>query len=198
MRVEYRSRMFRFFAVFVVAAALFGTLYFAGNALEAWESPKPETVAMPKLPKPKKQHARPARATQPVKRVSHAKPSWLVELNATCRRGKRESDSIPQAATPQAIPHTLRRVIRLNLRLNRETANLVARSGNAAAAARLRHLYAQDEALLQRVLNAAEQGRYRRLPAMGRSLIALAKAENSVFVRLGAGACTASADDLQL
>ena len=195
--------MFRFFAVLLVIGAFVGALYFSGDALEAWESPKPETVAMPKLPKPKKQpkpkrHARPAKPAQPAKQVSHAKPSWLVELNATCRRGKREVESIPQASTPQEIPGILKQVIRLNKRMNRETAELVSRSGNAAAAAQLKNLYAQDEALLQRVLNAAEQGRYQRLPAMGRSLLAVAKAENNVFAQLGAGACTVSPDELQL
>ena len=193
--------MFRFFAVALVVAALFGTLYFSGNALEAWESPKPETVAMPKLPraKPKpKRHARPKAHVKPVKRVSHAKPTWLVDLNATCRRGKRETESIPQASAPQGVPRVIKRVIRLNARMNRETAELVSRSGNAAATAKLRSLYAQDEALLQRILKAAEQGRYRRLPALSRSLVALARAENTIFVRLGAGACTASPDDLQL
>jgi hypothetical protein len=193
--------MFRFFAVALVVAALFGTLYFSGNALEAWESPKQEPVAVPKLPKPKakpKRHASPATPAHPVKHISHAKPSWLVELNATCRRGKRETESIPQASTPRGVPRILKRVIRLNTRMNRETAELVSRSGNAAAAARLRDLYAQDEALLQRILTAAEHGRYERLQVLSRSLVALARAENNVFTRLGAGGCTVSPDDLQL
>ncbi|HKB19670.1 MAG TPA: hypothetical protein VKC65_01565 [Gaiellaceae bacterium] len=195
--------MFRFFAVLLVVGAFVGALYFSGDALEAWESPQPETVAMPKLPKHKKQrrqkrHARPAKPAQPVKQVSHAKPSWLVELNATCRRGKRESESIPPASTPQEVPSRLKQVIRLNKRMNRETAELVSRSGNAAATANLRTLYAQDEALLQRVLNAAEQRRYQRLAAMGQSLLAVAKAENDVFARLGAHGCTVSPDELRL
>ena len=195
--------MFRFFAVVLVIGAFGAALYFSGDALEAWESPKPETVAMPKQPKRKhgakpKPHARPERHAQPVKNVSHAKPSWLVELNATCRRGKRESESIPQAYTPQEIPGTIKRVIRLNTRMNRETAALVSRSGNAAAAAKLRNLYAQDEALLQRVLKTAEQGRYERLRALTRPLVALARAENNLFARLGAGGCTVSPDELQL
>src|SRR5262245_15259143 len=195
--------MFRFFAVLLAVGAFVGAPCFSGAALEAWESPQPETVAMPKLPKHKKQrrrkrHARTAKPAQPVKQVSHAKPSWLVELNATCRRGKRESESIPPASTPQEVPSRLKQVIRLNKRMNRETAELVSRSGNAAATANLRTLYAQDEALLQRVLNAAEQRRYQRLAAMGQSLLAVAKAENDVFARLGAHGCTVSPDELRL
>lgn len=191
--------MFRFLAVVFVIGAFVGALYFSGNALEAWENPKQDPVAMPKLPKPKKQpkrHARPA--THPVERASHAKPSWLVHLNAVCRRGKRQSDAIPPAYAPQEIPGIIRRVIRLNTRMNRETAALVSRSGNEAAAARLRSLYAQDEALLRRILNGAKERRYGQLPAMSRSLVALARAENNVFARLGATGCTVSPDELQL
>ena len=81
--------MFRFLAVVLVIGAFGAALYFSGDTLEAWESPKPEPVAIPKLPKPKK-HARPARHVQPAKRNVPAKPGWLVELNAACRRGKRE------------------------------------------------------------------------------------------------------------
>jgi hypothetical protein len=194
--------MFRFFAVALVIGAFVGALYFSGDALEAWESPKPEPVAMPKLPKPKKppkpkRHAQPVKRELPAKKAAPAKPSWLVELNAACRRGKRQSESIPRPTTPQELPRILKQVIGLNTRMNRETAELVSRSGNAAAAAQLRSLYAQDEALLQRVLNASEQGEYRRLPAIGRSLIAVARAENNLFARLGAGACTASPDELE-
>jgi len=82
--------------------------------------------------------------------------------------------------------------------MNRETAELVSRSGNATEAARLRSLYDQDEALMQRTLNAAEQGRYQRLQQLARSLLALARAENGVFARIGARACTVSPDELQL
>ena len=195
--------MFRFVAVLLVIGAFVGALYFSGDALEAWESPKPDPVATPKLPKPKKKpkpkrRAQPAKPAQPVKQMSHAKPSWLVELSAVCRRGKRESASIPQASTPQEIPGILKQVIRLNRRMNLETAELVSRSGNSAAAARLRKLYAQDEVLLQRTLKAAEQGRYQRLQALAQSLLPVARAENDVFARLGARACTVSPDELQL
>ena len=192
--------MFRLIAVVLVTGAFVGVLYFSGSALEAWETPKEAPVAMPKLPKQKKskpkRHTRPA--TNPVKSTSHTRPSWLVELSAACRRGKRENESIPQASTPQEIPGILKQVIRLNKRMNRETAELVSRSGNATEAARLRSLYDQDEALMQRTLNAAEQGRYQRLQQLARSLLALARAENGVFARIGARACTVSPDELQL
>jgi len=193
--------MFRFVAVLLVLAAFGGVLYLSGNALGTWETLKEQPAASPKLPKAKakpNRHPRPARRTKPVKSVSHAKPGWLVELNATCRRGKRESTSIHQPATRQEIPRALVQIIALNRRMNRETAELAARSGNATLSAQLRNLYAQDEALMQRTLNAAKQGRYQRLPALARSLVVVAKAENRVFVRLGAGACTASPDELQL
>jgi hypothetical protein len=194
--------MFRFFAVVLVIGAFVGALWFSGNTLEAWESPKPEPVAMAKLPKPKKkpkpkQHAQPVKYAKPVKKAPPAKPSWLVELNATCRRGKRESESIPRPSTPQQLPRILKQVIGMNERMNRETAELVSRSGNTTAAAQLRSLYAQDEALLQRILKASKQGEYQRLPGIARSLLAVARAENRLFARLGAGSCTVSPDELQ-
>lgn len=195
--------MFRFFAVVLVIGAFVGALYFSGDALEAWEAPKQEAVPVPKLPKQTQQakarrHARPAKRTQPVKSMSHEKPSWLVDLNAACRQGKRESEAIPRPTTPRDLPRMLKQAIKVNARWNRETAEIVSRGGNTSATAQLRSLYAHDEALLQRVLTAAEQGRYERLPKMGRSLIALARAENNFFARIGAGACTVSADELQL
>lgn len=194
--------MFRFLAVVLVIGAFGAALYFSGNTLEAWESPKQESLAMPDLPKPKKQpspkqHARPARHAQPAEKAAPAKPSWLVDLNAACRRGKRESESIPRPSSPQELARLLKKANGMNARMNRETAELVSRSGNATAAARLRSLYVQDETLLQRALNAAEQGEYRRLPGIAQSLLAVARAENNLFGRLGAGACTVSPDELQ-
>ena len=194
--------MFRFFAVALVVGAFVGALYFSGDALEAWESPKPEPVAMPKLPKPKKrpkpkQHAQSVKYAKPVKKAAPAKPSWLVELNAACRRGKRESESIPRPSNPEELARLLRKVTGMNARINRETAGLVSRSGNAKAATQLRGLYAQDEALLTTALNASEHGEYQRLPRIARSLLAVGRAENNLFARLGAGDCTVSPDELQ-
>jgi hypothetical protein len=193
--------MFRFLAVALVIGAFVGALYFSGDALEAWESPKPEPVAMPKLPKPKKpkpkQHTQPVKYAKPVKKALPVKPSWLVELNAACRRGKRESESIPRPSNPQELARLLRKATGLNTRINRETAELVSRSGNAKAATQLRRLYAQDETLLRQALTASERGQYERLPRIARSLLAVGRAENNLFARLGAGDCTVSPDELQ-
>jgi hypothetical protein len=194
--------MFRFFAVVLVIGAFVGALWFSGNTLEAWESPKPEPVAMAKLPKPKKkrkakQHAQPVKYAKPVKKAPPVKPSWLVELNAACRRGKRESESIPRPSNTQELARLLRKVTGMNARINRETAGLVSRSGNEKAATQLRGLYAQDETLLHQALTASEQGQYERLPRIARSLLAVGRAENNLFARLGAGACTVSPDELQ-
>jgi len=196
--------MFRFFALLLVVGAFVGALYFSGNALEAWESPKEEPPAMPKLPKPKakpKRHAQPVsnpvRHPKPAKKAP-AKPSWLVELNTVCRRGKAESATFQRPSSPQGAVRALKRAIGINTRMNDRTAALVERSGNAAATTRLRRLYHQDEALLQRALSATEQGRYKQLPGIARSLLTVAKAENDVFARLGAGDCTVSSADLQL
>ncbi len=198
--------MFRFFALLLVVGAFVGALYFSGNALDAWESPKEKPVAMPKLPKPKakpKRHAQPVsnpvRHPKPAKKApAKPKPSWLVELNRVCRRGKAESATFERPSSPQGAVKALKRAIALNARMNDETAALVQRSGNAAATTQLQKLYDQDEALLQSTLSATEQGRYRQLPKIARSLLAVAKAENTVFARLGAADCTVSSADLQL
>lgn len=193
--------MFRFFALLLVTGAFVGALYFSGNALEAWESPKEEPAAMPKLPKPKR-HAQPVsnpvRRPKPAKKAAPAKPSWLVELNRVCRHGKAESATFQRPSSPQGAVRALKRAIGLNTRMNDQTAALVERSGNAAAATRLRRLYEQDEALLQRALFATEHGRYAQLPGIARSLLTVAKAENKVFARLGAADCTVSSAELQL
>src|SRR5262245_34305304 len=197
--------MFRFFALLLVIGAFVGALYFSGNALEAWESPKEEPAAMPKLPKAKakpKRHAQPVsnpvRHPKPAKKAAPAKPSWLVELNTVCRRGKAESATFQRPSSPQGAVRALKRAIRLNTRMNDRTAALVERSGNEAAATQIRRLYHEEEPLLQRALSATEQGRYKQLPRISRSLLAVAKAENNVFARLGAADCTVSSADLQL
>jgi hypothetical protein len=197
--------MFRLFAILLVVGAFVGALYFSGNALEAWESPKEAPAAVPKLPKPKakpKRHAQPVsnpvRHPKPAKKAPPAKPSWLVELNKVCRRGKAESATFKRPSSPQGAVRALKHAIRLNTRMNDETAALVERSGNAAVATRLRRLYHQDEALLQRALSAVQQGRYKQLPDIAHSLLTVAKAENDVFARLGAADCTVSSADLQL
>jgi hypothetical protein len=194
--------MFRFFAVALVIGAFVGALYFSGDALEAWESPKPEPVAMAKLPKPKKkhrakQHAQPVKYAKPVTKAPPAKPSWLVELNAACRRGKRKSESIPRPSNPQELARLLRKVTDMNARINRETAGLVSRSGNAKVATQLRGLYAEEETLLRQALTASERGQYEQLPRIARSLLAVGRAENNLFARLGAGDCTVSPEQLQ-
>ena len=197
--------MFRFFAVLVVIGAFVGALYFSGNALEAWETPTEKPAAMPKPPKSKpkpKRHAHPAsnrvRHPKPAKKAAPAKPSWLVELNTVCRRGKAESATFQRPSSPKGAVRAIKRAIGLNARMNDKTLALVERSGNRDAATQLRGLYSQDESLLQRTLSATEQGRYKQLPGIARTLLAVAKAENNVFARLGAAGCTVSSADLQL
>jgi hypothetical protein len=199
--------MFRLFAIVVVVGAFGAALYFSGDALEAWESPKPAAEASQAAPAPEKKakperRAEPARQpvqhAQPAKKASPSKPSWLVELNAPCRRGKAESDAIQPPSSLQEVPRVLRRVMRMNTRMNRQGTALVRRSGNAKAATQLRRLFDQDETLLQRTLAAAEKGQYNRLPALARSLVAVAKSENGLLQRLGAADCTLSPDELGL
>jgi hypothetical protein len=211
--------MFRFVAVLLVIAAFGGALYFSGDALEAWESPKPAAEAMPASPAPKKNAAEPKPHAQPTskpapkqraqpasKPPSHpqpatkapAKPTWLVELNALCRQGKMQIEEIPQPTGLQDSVRYLRQSARLNSRLNRQGLALVQRSGNAKITSQLSALFNRDEAAMQHLLTLAENGQYQELGHYARSLIPLAKSENRVMAKIGATDCTLSPDDPRL
>jgi hypothetical protein len=211
--------MFRFVAVLLVIAAFGGALYFSGDALEAWESPKPSAEAMPASPAPKKKAAEPKPHAQPTskpapkqraqsasKPPSHpqpatkalARPTWLVELNALCRQGKRQIEEIPQPTGLQDTVRYLRQSARLNSRLNRQGLALVQRSGNAKITSQLSALFDRDEAAMQHLLTLAENGQYQELGRYARSLIPLAKSENGVMAKIGATDCTLSPDDARL
>lgn len=211
--------MFRFVAVLVVIAAFGAALYFSGDALEAWESPKAPAEAAPATPAPKKKAAEPKRRAQPAskpapkrraqpasKPVSHpqpvtkspAKPAWLVELNALCRRGKRQIEEIPPPSGLTDTVRYLRQSARLNNRLNRQGLALVQRSGNAKVTSQLSTLFERDQAAMQQMLTFAENGQYQQLGRYARSLIPLAKSENKVLAKIGATDCTLSPDDARL
>jgi hypothetical protein len=196
--------MFRFLAVVFVIGAFGATLYFSGDALEAWESPKPETVAMPKLPKPKKQ-AKPKRRVHPASRTApHAQPvtqaaparaTWLVDLNALCRHGKRQIASIPPPSGLHDTVRYLRQTVRLNGSLNRQGLVLARRSGNAKVSSQLAELFYRDEEAMQKMLRLAQNGQHEQLGRYAKSLIPLARAENQVLSKLGATDCMLDPDN---
>jgi hypothetical protein len=211
--------MFRFVAVLFVVAAFGAALYFSGDALEAWESPKAPAEAAPAAQTPKKKAAEPKRPAQPAskatpkrhaqpasKPVSHpqpvtkapANPTWLVELNSLCRRGKKQIAEIPPPTGLQDTVRYLRQSARVNSRLNRQGLELVQRSGNAKVTSQLSALFARDQEAMERMLRFAENAQYQQLGRYARSLIPLAKSENKLLAKIGATDCTLSPDDSPL
>jgi hypothetical protein len=193
--------MLRFVAILAVLGAFGAALFLSGDALEAWESPEPSKASLPapeakRKAKPKR-HAKPkTKAARPA--ATPSKPAWLMELNALCRRGRVELEEIPRPSAPADIVTYLRQARELNMRLNDQGVELVRRGGNMIAANQLRKLFDQDEAAVQSMLTLAQKGQYQRLARLARSLVPLARAENRMLSRLGAGDCTLAPDEFQL
>ena len=105
--------MFRFFAVVLVVGAFGATLYFSGERLGRGSRP---SRSPPRCRSCRSRKSSPTRSSMPSRsstrspsrRRRPSKPSWLVELNAACRRGKRESESIPRPSTPQELARLLK------------------------------------------------------------------------------------------
>jgi hypothetical protein len=196
--------MFRLLAILGVVAAFGATLYYGGNRLEAWESPQAAVKAAeasgPKAEKKAKAKAK-AKAKRRAQATRKGKPrraTWLVELNALCRRGKDATDAIREPSGPSDIPRFFRQYTDLNSRLNDQASALIRRSGNAKAARQLRRLFDQDEALIESMLTAAQKGQHQRLNNLVQSLLAVAKSENRLLGRIGAIDCTVSPDLFRL
>jgi hypothetical protein len=162
---------------------------------------EPNPHAQPTSKPAPKQRPQPARKPpshpQPATKAP-AKPTWLVELNALCRQGKRQIEEIPQPTGLQDTVRYLGQSVRLNSRLNKQGLALVQRSGNAKITSQLSALFERDQAAMQQMLTLAENGQYQQLGRYARSLIPLAKSENKLLAKIGATDCTLSPDDARL
>jgi hypothetical protein len=189
--------MLRVFAIVSVLGAFGAALYFSGDYLQAWESPEPPATAAPtphskKKAKPKH---RARRAKKPVKREA----DWLTELNAYCIRVLDEGDyGFAPPSRPEDVPRYIHRFERWNTGVNRRMAKLIQRSGDAKATTRLQGLFAQEEQLAHSMLTAAQNGDAQTMRKHMRSLIAVAKSENTVLTRLGSVDCTLEPDAFDL
>jgi flagellum-specific peptidoglycan hydrolase FlgJ len=184
--------MFRLIAILGVVAAFGGTLYFGGDRLEAWESPQAAVEEIEASDPGSKRKAKSKRRSHATRKAKRRNATWLVKLNALCRRGQDATDSIRPPTGPADSARFLRDFARLNGRLNDQAAELVQRSGNAKAARQLRKLFDQDEALIRSILTAAQKGQERKVGNLLQSLVAVAKSENRLLGRLGAIDCTVS------
>ena len=190
--------MFRLIAILGVVAAFGGTLYFGGDRLEAWESPQAAVKEIEASDPGSKRKAKSKRRSQVARKTKPRKATWLVKLNALCRRGHDATDSIRPPTGPADTARFFRQYTQLNRRLNDQAAKLVMRSGNAKAARQLRGLFDQDEALIRSMLAASQKGQQRRLGNLLQSLLSVAKSENRLLTRLGAIDCTVSPDLFRL
>jgi flagellum-specific peptidoglycan hydrolase FlgJ len=190
--------MFRLLAILGVVAAFGATLYYGGDRLEAWESPQAAIeAAAASAPKSKKK-TKSKHRSQATRKAKPRRATWLVKLNALCRRGQDATDAIRPPTGPADTTRFFRQHIRLNSRINDQATAFVRRSGNAKAARQLRGLFDQDEALLGSLLTAAQKGQQQRLGNLVQSLLAVAKSENRLLMRLGAIDCTVSPDVFRL
>ena len=193
--------MFRLIAILGVVAAFFGTLYYGGDRLEAWESPQAAAKAIdasdPSLKKKAKKKAK-VKRRQATRKANKRKATWLAELNAFCIRSLDETDAMEPPSRPEDIPRYIRRLEARNTRLNRQATRFVQRSGNAKTAKAVRRLFDHEEQLLHSVLSAAQNGDEQGLRRHMRSLLAIGKAENKLFTRLGAVDCTLPPDAFEL
>jgi hypothetical protein len=190
--------MLRVFAIVSVLAAFGAALYFSGDYLQAWESPEPPATAAPAPRSKKKAKAKPAHPARRAKKESRRKGAWLSELNALCIRSLDEGEVTEPPSQPEDVPRYIRRFEARNTRLNRQAAELVQRSGDAKTTKAVRGLFDQEEQLVHGVLTAAQNGDEQQLRRHMRSLLAVGKAENRLFTRLGAVDCTLPPDAFEL
>jgi len=194
--------MLRVFAIVGVLAAFGGALYFSGDYLQAWEAPEPPAAAAPAPPSKKKvkakPKAKPARPARRAKKVSWRKATWLAQLNALCIRILDDSYAMEPPSTPEDVPRYIRRFEAWNARRNRQAIELVRRSGDAKTTKAVRRLFDQEEQLVHSFLTAAQNGDEQGFRRHLRSLLALGKAQNRLFARLGAVDCTLPPDAFDL
>lgn len=190
--------MIRVFAIVAVLGAFGAALYFSGDYMQAWESPQPPAKAAQAPPDKKKSKAKPARPARKAKKESRRDTAWLTKLNALCIRALDDDYAMDPPSRPEDIPRYARQYEATNSRRNRQAMKLVQRSGDAKTAKALRRLFSQEERLVHSVLTAAQNGDQQQLVRATRSALAVGKAENRLFRRLGAGDCTLPPDAFEL
>jgi hypothetical protein len=188
--------MFRLFAIAAVVVAFGATLYFSGNALEAWESPQPSAKAAPvAAKKAKRRHRQRASSRKHAQRPARRhKATWLSQLNTLCRHSEDEAAAIPLPITAEGGLYYFRQVVQVARRFNRKAEVLMRQGAAPADADRLARLFDQEESLMQNLLTAAEQKQVDRLRRIAPNLVAVGKSENKILAGLGARDCTVSDD----
>ena len=193
--------MFRLFAIALVVVAFGATLYYSGDTLEAWESPKASAKAAPdakRKGKSKKRKAR-ARQRQAARRATSPQATWVAQMNALCRRGQAAAEAVPLPLTPEALPDYFRQLTRVSKRWNRRAVALLERGArrDPEAVRGLVRLLGEEEELMAAMTSAVERGQDKRFEQLRPRIVAIAKSETRLLNRLGARGCTRDAEELQ-
>jgi len=188
----------RLFAIALVVLAFGGTLYYSGDTLEAWESPKSSAQAAPvsKKKKAKSTH----RSRKAKKAAAQRVPTWITRLETLCRRGQAQSESIRRPSGPKDTVRYLRDSARINERWNHKAVVLLQGSAgrNNPQVKKLFRLFDKEEALVQSMLTAVRNGQVERLGGISKALLGVAKSENRALIKIDAIACTVSPDIFRL
>jgi hypothetical protein len=187
--------MFRLFAIVAVAGAFFGALYFSGNALEAWESPKPMRKAAAVKPMAKKKaKARLVSREKPTAHRAKQPTTWLAKLNRLCRSSEEDAAAIAPPITAEGTSYYLREIVPVARRFNRRADVLLASAPDRSAAERMHRLFSSEERLLGSLADAIDDRNIDRMRQTMTTLMAVGKSENRILTRLGARGCTLSED----
>jgi hypothetical protein len=192
--------MFRLFAIALVVVAFGATLYYSGETLEAWESPKPSAKAAPDTHRKGKSQKRKSLVSRKQARrpASKPHPMWLARLNTLCRNSEAQAAAIPPPITAEGSAEYLRQVVKVARRFNRKAETLLRGDANPQSARELERLFAEEERLMQSLLSAAERRQFERVTDLMPALTRVGKSENRVLHGLGARDCTVSEDAFQL
>lgn len=192
--------MFRLLAIAAVVVAFGATLYYSGDALDAWESPEPAAKASQAPVPGSKKRAKSTHRSRKANEATPRKASWISKLDGLCRRGQAETESIRPPSGPQDSARFFGQFARMNTRWNRKAAVLLQGSAGRSKqeVKQLLRLFDQEETLVQSMVTASRRGQYSRLGRIAESLLGIAKSENRLLARLGAIDCTVSPDVFRL
>jgi hypothetical protein len=178
--------MFRLLAILGVVAAFGGALYFAGDRLEAWESPQAAIKAAEASGPASRKKGKRSRKARKAKKAAPSVPGWVLRLETLCRRGQAQTDAIRPPAGPA------------------DTIRYVNDYASGSAGRHNRHvkqllpLMSQEEAAVKSMVAAARNGQVGRLRGISKHLLRIAKAENRLLIKMDAIACTVSPDVFRL
>jgi hypothetical protein len=192
--------MFRLIAILAVIGAFGATLYYAGGTLEAWEAPQPPVEPAAAAPKKNAKRAKRARKARQAKKSAPRVPGHILRLEALCRRAEAASDKIRPPSSPEDAARYFGQYARLGEQWNDRAAALLRRSpaGDSTQVRRLLRLFDREETLVRNMLSASRSGDFSRLGGLSNQLLAVARAENRILIRMDAIACTISPDVFRL